>query len=86
MEVDITKPLLSKFKVRRRICRIKYDGIHMVCFQCGIYGNGKKDFQSTSSHANSEQVLLKEKDMSKNSISREGGAEKDKAGGVPQKD
>ena len=28
-------------------------------------------------------TLLKEKDMSANSVSREGGAEKDKAGGVP---
>ena len=32
------------------------------------------------------KCLLKEKDMSENSISREGGAEKDKAGGVPKKD
>ncbi|XVF74118.1 hypothetical protein PTKIN_Ptkin13bG0034600 [Pterospermum kingtungense] len=39
VEVDITKPLLSKFKLRRRVRRIEYEGIHLVCFHCGIYGH-----------------------------------------------
>ncbi|XVF47835.1 hypothetical protein PTKIN_Ptkin03bG0142800 [Pterospermum kingtungense] len=42
VEVDITKPLLAKFKLRRRIHRIKYEGIHLVCFQCGVYGHRKE--------------------------------------------
>ncbi|XVF44685.1 hypothetical protein PTKIN_Ptkin02bG0144100 [Pterospermum kingtungense] len=37
VEVDITKPLLSKFKLRRRVRRIEYEGIHLVCFKFGIY-------------------------------------------------
>lgn len=41
VEVDITKPLLSKFKLRRRIRRIEYEGIHLVCFKCGIYGHNE---------------------------------------------
>ena len=41
VEVDITKPLLSKFKLRRRVRRIEYEGIHLVCFHCGVYGHRK---------------------------------------------
>lgn len=39
MEVDITKPLLSKFWLRKKVRKIEYEGIHMVCFKCGIYGH-----------------------------------------------
>lgn len=39
VEVDITKPLLAKFWLRRKVRRIKYEGIHLVCFKCGIYGH-----------------------------------------------
>lgn len=46
IEVDITKPLLSKYKLRRRMRRIEYEGIHLVCFKCGIYGH--RDDQCTA--------------------------------------
>ncbi|XVF80636.1 hypothetical protein PTKIN_Ptkin15bG0090000 [Pterospermum kingtungense] len=39
VEDDITKPLLSKLKLKRRVRRIEYEGIHQVCFHCGIYGH-----------------------------------------------
>lgn len=41
VEVDITKPLLVKFKMQNRIRTIEYEGIHLVCFGCGIYGHEK---------------------------------------------
>ena len=31
-------PLVSKFKLCRQIRRIKYEGIHLICFECGRYG------------------------------------------------
>lgn len=37
VEADMSKPLLSKFRLRRRVRRIKYDGLHLVCFGCGKY-------------------------------------------------
>lgn len=37
IEVDIMRPLLSKFKLRRRSSRIEYEGIHLICFKCGVY-------------------------------------------------
>ena len=39
VEVDLIKPLLAKFKLRRRIRRIMYEGLHLVCFKCGQYGH-----------------------------------------------
>lgn len=37
IEVDITKPLLAKFKLSNRIRTIEYKGIHLVCFGYGVY-------------------------------------------------
>lgn len=42
VELDLTKPLLSKFKLHRRVRRIEYEGLHMVCFECGKYGHMKE--------------------------------------------
>lgn len=39
IEVDITTPLLSKYKLRRRMRKIEYKGIHLICFKCGTYGH-----------------------------------------------
>jgi len=39
VEVDLTKPLLAKFKFRRRVRCIMYEGLHLICFHCGQYGH-----------------------------------------------
>lgn len=39
VEVDLSKPLLSKFTLEDEVLPIEYEGIHMVCFTCGIFGN-----------------------------------------------
>lgn len=46
VEVDITKPLLAKFKIRRRVIRIEYEGLHLICFHCGIHGHHKEQCSS----------------------------------------
>lgn len=43
VEVDITKPLLTMFKMRKRVRTIKYEGIHLVCFACGVVGHRAED-------------------------------------------
>lgn len=35
VEVDVTKPLLAKFKFT------EYEGIHQICFHGGVYGHRK---------------------------------------------
>lgn len=47
-EVDITKPLLPKFKLRHGILRIEYEGSHLVCFTCGIFNDNKEGFPNTA--------------------------------------
>ncbi|XVF50259.1 hypothetical protein PTKIN_Ptkin04bG0081800 [Pterospermum kingtungense] len=39
VELDITKPLLSRFMLRRRVRKIEYEGIYLVCFYYGTYGH-----------------------------------------------
>lgn len=43
VEVDITKPLLTQFKMKKRVRRIEYEGIHLVCFGCGVVGHRKEE-------------------------------------------
>lgn len=43
VEIDIRKPLLAKFQMRKVVRKIKYEGIHLICFHCGIYGHRKDD-------------------------------------------
>ncbi|CAN1145597.1 hypothetical protein LINPERHAP2_LOCUS14763 [Linum perenne] len=39
VEVDLSKPMLSKYRLRRRVRRIEYEGLHIICFNCGCYGH-----------------------------------------------
>ncbi|KAJ4833493.1 hypothetical protein Tsubulata_006664 [Turnera subulata] len=46
VEVDLTKPLVSKFRLRRRLWRVVYEGLHLVCFKCGCYGHKDEECPS----------------------------------------
>ena len=59
VEVDLTKPLLAKFKLRRRIRRIMYEGLHLICFQCGQYGHKQEQCPHVPQ---AEQEVAKELD------------------------
>ncbi|CAN1142454.1 hypothetical protein LINPERHAP2_LOCUS13095 [Linum perenne] len=39
VEIDLHRPLLSKYRLRRRVRRIEYEGLHTICFHCGCYGH-----------------------------------------------
>ncbi|XP_061372298.1 uncharacterized protein LOC133314790 [Gastrolobium bilobum] len=42
VEVDLSKSLLSKFRIGHRQLYIGYEGLHMICFLCGQYGHKKE--------------------------------------------
>ncbi|XP_021747123.1 uncharacterized protein LOC110712972 [Chenopodium quinoa] len=59
IEVDLTKPLLSKFRMNGRIWKIQYEGLRMICFKCGKLGHKEeqcdilhKDENSSNAHDN----------------------------------
>ncbi|XVE81857.1 hypothetical protein DITRI_Ditri15bG0099800 [Diplodiscus trichospermus] len=39
VEIDLSKPLLAKFRLRKKIRRIEYESMHTICFNCGRYGH-----------------------------------------------
>ncbi|CAN1147044.1 Uncharacterized protein At4g02000 [Linum perenne] len=39
IEVDLNKPLVSKYLLNRRVRRVEYEGLHEICFHCGRYGH-----------------------------------------------
>ncbi|CAN1177378.1 hypothetical protein LINPERHAP2_LOCUS33069 [Linum perenne] len=39
VEVDLSKPLRSKYRMKRRVQRNEYEGLHTICFNCGCYGH-----------------------------------------------
>jgi len=39
VDVDLTKPLLSKFRLNGWIWRIQYEGLKLICFHCGKHGH-----------------------------------------------
>ncbi|XVF38342.1 hypothetical protein REPUB_Repub20aG0093200 [Reevesia pubescens] len=39
IELDLTKPLISKIKLGKRLQNVEYGGIHLICFGCGKVGH-----------------------------------------------
>ena len=60
VEVDLAKPLVSKFMHRRRVRRIEYEGIHLVCFGCGMYGHRKENYPMVQKETSVESEKTRE--------------------------
>lgn len=43
MQVDLTKPLLEMFAIKGRHYKIEYEGLHLLCLNCGRFGHYKVD-------------------------------------------
>jgi hypothetical protein len=41
-EIDLNKPLCSKFRMKRIIWKVEYESLHLVCFHCRKYGHRKE--------------------------------------------
>lgn len=39
IEVDITKPFVARFCLDDKWFSVEYEGIHTICFACGMYGH-----------------------------------------------
>lgn len=54
VELDLSKPLASKFKMRRYYKRLDYERLRLVCFKCIIYGHRMEDYTSGVEVGNQE--------------------------------
>lgn len=43
VEVDLDKPLVSEILIRNSVQQVEYEGLHVVCFGCGIVGHREQD-------------------------------------------
>lgn len=39
VEVDLTKPLLAMFELQDRFYTVEYEGLHLLCMNCGRFGH-----------------------------------------------
>lgn len=39
VELDLSKPLESKVVARGHILQLEFEGLHTICFNCGLYGH-----------------------------------------------
>lgn len=43
VQVDMTKSFfLEKFRLHKRIQKIEYEGIHLICFSCRVHGHRRE--------------------------------------------
>lgn len=65
--MDLTKPLLAKFKFRNQVQRIEYEGLHLVCCGCGVYGHKKEECPKDRSHPISDEPIMRQDDEGRTS-------------------
>ncbi|CAI0435221.1 unnamed protein product [Linum tenue] len=60
VEVDLSKPLLSKYKIEGSTYYIEYEGLHQICSECGKYGHSKQACPSLNKEVVSESPTVNE--------------------------
>ena len=61
IEVDLAKPLLSKFRLNGRVWKIQYEGLKLICFKCGHLGHKEdkcESFKAPESNKDPQHVAL----------------------------
>ncbi|KAL4278534.1 hypothetical protein GQ457_03G023770 [Hibiscus cannabinus] len=65
--VDLHKPLLSCIRVDGRIQKLEYEGLHHICYECGVYGHSKESCdthrtkdKTVTSHMNVDSICAPE--------------------------
>jgi len=43
VEIDLTKPVVGKVGINGEWYNVQYEGLHLICTQCGCYGHTLKD-------------------------------------------
>ncbi|KAI9125684.1 hypothetical protein K1719_003102 [Acacia pycnantha] len=56
VEVDLQKPLLPAFTVFGEHKQLVYEGLHLVCFKCGLYGHAQESCGQKKSGAGEQKI------------------------------
>ena len=60
VEIDLTKPLLSKFRLNGRIWKVQYEGLRMICFKCGTQGHKEESCPLDHPKDKEGEAIMKE--------------------------
>lgn len=58
VEVDLSKLLLSKFKLNGRVWKIQYEGLKLICFKCGHLGHKEDNCAAFQSKADGSLQIM----------------------------
>ena len=50
VEIDLTKPLLSKFWLKGKIWKVQYEGTKLICYKCGMMGHSTEHCHQNQEH------------------------------------
>ncbi|KAL4327859.1 hypothetical protein AHAS_Ahas13G0142200 [Arachis hypogaea] len=56
VEIDLTKKLIPRISVLGSTLNIEYEGLHLICFICGLYGHRSEDCSENISDDNSHRA------------------------------
>lgn len=68
LELDITKTLLAKFKLKRIIRMMEYGGFPLVCFACEVVRHRKEDCLKDKAKKGEQTKAAIDKQPSKNGV------------------
>ncbi|XP_031093091.1 uncharacterized protein LOC115997607 [Ipomoea triloba] len=61
VEIDLTRPLISRFTLEEKVWQVAYEGMHLVCFSCGLYGH-RREICPTHPHTATETEVPRHDD------------------------
>ncbi|XP_074306192.1 uncharacterized protein LOC141641431 [Silene latifolia] len=63
VEINIAKPLLSKFRMKGKVYHIQYEGLRIICFSCGRLGHMSESCPKSSSPIEKDTDILTEEQL-----------------------
>jgi len=62
VEIDLTKPVVGRVGINGDWYHVQYDGLHIICTQCGCYGHVLKDCGMKRNNATIEKKKISGED------------------------
>lgn len=64
VEVNLAKPVVPQVMVRGELLNLEYEGLHTICFHCGVYGHRENEcLMKLAAEAHDESARVGEKNQ-----------------------